>query len=173
MDIRKRLKEEILIFDGAMGSIIQSNNINIPPELVNISNPELITNIHENYINAGADIITTNTFGAYSHKYDNLDDIIRNALINAKKAVLRANKDTLIAYDLGPTGKLLKPLGDLDFEDAYNLFKESAILGEKYGADLIILETLSDTYEAKAGIIAVKENTNLPMICTMTFDEKQ
>lgn len=173
MSLQRKIGKEILFFDGAMGSMIQKHNFTVPPEILNISNPQIITDIHEKYIEAGSDIISTNTFGAYSHKFGNLEQIISRAIINAKAAVLKSKKEVYIALDMGPSGKLLKPLGDLEFSDAYEIFKETAILGEKYGADLVILETFSDTYEAKAAILAIKENTNLPIFCTMTFDENQ
>lgn len=173
MKLNDKLGKELLFLDGGMGSIIQEHNITEAPELINIKKPELIIEIHEKYIKSGANIITANTFGAYRHKFENLEEIISRAVINAKTAVLKSKKDVLIALDLGPTGKLLKPLGDLEFEDCYEIFKETALLGQKYGVDLVIIETVSDLYEAKAAVLAVKENTNLPVFCTMTFDEKE
>ena len=175
MDIRNKLGKELLFFDGAMGSMLQKSGLKTGelPESLNITNKDLIIDIHKKYLEAGSDIISANTFGAYSTKYNNLDEIIENAVKNAKSAISTySDKHRYIALDMGSVGKLIKPLGELEFDECYEIFKESALLGEKHGADLIILETLSDTYEAKAALLAIKENTNLPVIATMTFDEK-
>lgn len=175
MNIKNKLGKELLFFDGAMGSMLQKNGLKTGelPEKLNITNPEIIKNIHKEYIEAGSDIITTNTFGAYKTKYNNLDEIIKAAVENAKNAIKESGrKEKYIALDMSSVGQLLKPIGELEFEECYNIFKESAVLGEKYGADLIIIETMSDTYEVKAAVLACKENTKLPIICTMTFDEK-
>lgn len=175
MNIRNLLGKRILFFDGAMGSMLQKNGLKTGelPETLNITNPETIIDIHLQYLKAGSDIISANTFGAYCTKYDNVEEIIKAGIDNAKAAIsyLEA-KDKFIALDMGSVGKLLEPLGDLKFEECYEIYKRSAIAGEKAGADLVILETISDVYEAKAAILAIKENTSLPIICTMTFDEK-
>ncbi|MBR5271212.1 MAG: homocysteine S-methyltransferase family protein, partial [Clostridia bacterium] len=145
------------------------------PELINLTNPEMICKIHKEYISAGANIITTNTFGANPLKSEelgeNINKIIKAAIDNVKKAASECDKDIYVAFDMGPTGKLLEPLGNLSFDDAYESFKQIAIVAEEGGADLVIIETMSDTLEAKAAILAVKENTNLPIFATMTFDE--
>jgi len=175
MTIKDKLGKELLFFDGAMGSMLQKMGLKTGelPEKLNITAPEIIIDIHSQYLLAGADIISTNTFGAYSTKYDNVEQVINAAVKNAKTAIKNTGlNDKYIALDMGSVGKLLKPLGELEFEQCYKIFKTSAIAGEKAGADLVILETISDTYEAKAAILAIKENTNLPIICTMTFDEK-
>lgn len=179
MNIKEELGKKILFFDGAMGTMLQKYGMPSGeiPELLNIKNPELLSQIHNEYLMAGADILTTNTFGVNNLKMQNLgysvDEIIKSAITLAKSAVIKYNSTSskYIALDMGPSGKLLEPLGNLSFEEAYNLFKEVAICGEKYKADLIIIETMSDTYEAKAAVLAVKENTTLPIFCTMTFDE--
>ncbi len=177
MNIKDELGKRILFFDGAMGTMLQKYGMEVGeiPELLNIKNPELLLKIHTEYLNVGVDIITTNTLGVNSLKLKDtgftVDEIIKASIDVAKKAVANfPNK--YIALDMGPSGKLLKPLGDLSFEDAYNLFKEIAIAGEKYGVDLIVIETMSDIYEVKAAVLAIKENTNLPIFCTMTFDEQ-
>ena len=134
---------------------------------------EVIINIHRQYIESGSDIITTNTFGANDHKIKNaeysVEEIIDQAILNAKEAA--KGTDTLVALDIGPIGELLEPMGSLSFDDAYNMFKKQALCGEKSGADLVIVETMTDLNELRAAILAVKENTNLPVITTMTFEE--
>lgn len=180
MSIRDILGKRVLFFDGAMGTMLQKNGMKGGeiPELLNITNPELIYNIHEEYLKSGADIITTNTFGANALKSDeigqSLDIIIAAAVGSAKKAANNYStpeKPRFAAFDIGPTGRLLEPLGDLSFDECYKSFKKPAMLAEQCGADLVIIETMSDTLEAKAAVLAVKENTNLPVFLTMTFDE--
>lgn len=147
------------------------------PELLNLTNPSLIREIHTEYLSSGADIITTNTFGANPLKLTevdaDLDEIITAAIGNAKAAIdeFNSNDAKFVAFDIGPTGKLLEPMGNLSFDDAYASFAGIAVTAEKAGADLVIIETMSDTLEAKAAVLAVKENTNLPIFLTMTFDE--
>lgn len=174
MNIKDKIGKKLLFFDGGMGSMLQKKGLKTGelPEILNITNSDIIIDIHKQYLCAGADIITANTFGAYNLKYNNLKEIIKASLNNCKEAIKSLNlNDRYIALDMGPTGKLLKPLGELEFEECYEIFKETALYGEKYGADLIIIETISDIYEAKAAVLACKENTSLPIICTMTFDE--
>lgn len=180
MNIREILGKRILFFDGGMGTMLQKNGLQGGeiPELLNITNKQLIYNIHEEYLKAGADIITTNTFGANPLKSDeiggSLDVIIAAATGTARKAAnaySTQEKPRFVAFDMGPTGKLLEPLGDLSFDDCYESFKKAAVLAEQCGADLVIIETMSDTLEAKAAALAVKENTSLPIFLTMTFDE--
>lgn len=170
--LNKKLGKEILIFDGAMGTLLQAEGLagGELPELWNVNNPELITSIHQSYIDHGAVIIKTNTLGANRLKLENtgfsVDDIV-SAGINCVRKV--AKDDTMIALDIGPLGKLLKPYGDLAFDDAYELFAEMIKAGKD--ADCILIETMSDTYEAKAAILAAKENSALPVMITFTFDE--
>ncbi len=174
MNIKELLGKKILFFDGAMGSMLQKSGLKTGelPETLNLTSPETVIDIHIRYLKAGADIITANTFGAYSTKYDNVEEIISAGIYNVKQAIaLLELENKFVALDMGSVGKLLKPLGDLEFDECYEIFKRSAIAGEKAGANLVILETMSDTYEAKAAILAIKENTSLPVICTMTFDE--
>lgn len=135
------------------------------PEQLNITDPDRVFAVHKGYAEAGAEFITTNTFGANSLKYDNVSDIVKAGVALAKKAGKK------VALDIGPTGKLLKPMGDLDFEKAVKLFSEVVSAG-KDGSDVIIIETMSDTYELKAAILAAKENCSLPVIASMIFDEK-
>ncbi|EJP6472372.1 homocysteine S-methyltransferase family protein [Clostridium botulinum] len=177
MNIKDYIKENILIFDGAMGTMLQKLGLNISdlPEELNILEPEKIINIHKKYIEAGAKVITTNTFGANEIKLKqskfSVESIINKSIDNAKKA--RENKEILIALDIGPIGQLLEPMGTLKFEEAYEIFKRQIIQGQKSGADIILIETMTDLYEAKAAILAAKENTNLPVFCTMTFEKNK
>ena len=131
MDIRNKLGKELLFFDGAMGSMLQKYGLKTGelPENLNITNKELITDIHKKYIEAKSDIISANTFGAYSTKYNNLEEIIENAIKNAKNAISSySDKHRYIALDMGSVGKLIKPLGELEFDECYEIFKETALL---------------------------------------------
>lgn len=180
MKITDILGKSILFFDGGMGTMLQKNGLKGGeiPETLNITNPELIEKIHTEYLEAGADIITSNTFGANPLKTEELrQDVCELAAKGIEIAKGCAEKYStpqkprFVAFDMGPTGKLLEPLGDLSFDECYESFKTAAITAEQSGADLVIIETMSDTLEAKAAVLAVKENTNLPIFCTMTFDE--
>lgn len=179
-NIRELLGKKTLFFDGGMGTMLQKNGMGAGeiPELLNLNNAELIEKIHTQYLESGADIITTNTFGANPLKSEEigkkLDEVIVSAIDIAKNAVSKfqsEDKPRFVAFDIGPCGKLLEPLGDLSFDDCYDAFAEISKTAEKCGADLVIIETMSDTLEAKAAVLAVKENTSLPIFCTMTFDE--
>lgn len=177
MGLRKDLKNKILVFDGAMGTMLQSMGLQIGelPEVLNIKSPEIVTQVHREYIKAGSNIITTNTFGANEIKLKNskftVEKIVSSAVENAKKSI--DDEDVYIALDIGPIGELLEPMGVLKFEDAYNIFKRQVIQGIKSGVDLILIETMTDLYEAKAAILAAKENSDLPVFCTMSFEADQ
>ncbi|MBQ7352835.1 MAG: homocysteine S-methyltransferase family protein [Clostridia bacterium] len=170
MSILTDLQKGFLFFDGGMGTELQKKGILAGecPENWNISNPKAVTEIHKRYFEAGANIATANTFGANPLKLDNVDEIVFSAINNAKKAITKEGQ--YVALDIGPTGKLLKPLGDLDFEDAIKAFSQTVIAGTKAGADLILIETMSDPYELKAAIIASKENSSLPIFATFVLD---
>ena len=175
MNFLETLGKRILFFDGAMGTQLQKYGLKAgeTPELWNLSHPEILKKIHEDYLRAGSDIITTNTFGANKIKLQgkvSVKDVITAAVTLAKEVA--APKEKLVALDMGPTGHLLKPMGDLDFEEAYEAYFEAASAGEKAGADLILIETMSDTFECKAALLAAKEATSIPVLATMTFDEK-
>lgn len=179
--IRKRLGKDLLYFDGGMGTLLQSKGLKAGelPETWNLTRPDEIIDIHRQYFEAGSDIVLTNTFGANALKFHGsqycLKEIVEAAVANAKKAAALGVHDerrTYIAFDVGPTGKLLKPMGDLEFEDAYKAFGQVMGYGEAAGADFIHIETMSDTYEVKAAVLAAKENTSLPVTVTMIFDEK-
>ena len=172
----KFLNDRILILDGAMGSVLQQRGL--PPggipELLNLTDPELLISIHREYIDAGSEIIYANTFGANGKKLrgsgHSVEEIISAAITTAKKAAEGTNAK--VALDIGPLGELLEPMGKLTFEEAYELFREMAVAGEKAGADLAVIETMTDLYEAKAALLAVKEHTSLPVLVTMSFEER-
>ncbi len=173
MDFKELLKKDYIILDGAMGTVLQAQGLEVGgiPELLGINEPEKIINIHKSYIDAGSDIVYANTFGANRYKLSDcgysVNEIISAGVKNAKKACEGTN--SFAALDIGPIGQLLEPTGTLKFEDAYDIFKEVVIAGKD--ADIIVFETMTDLYEVKAGVLAAKENSNKPIIVTMTFEE--
>lgn len=178
MGIREDLKERRLFFDGGMGSLLQAKGLKPGelPETWNLLHPEIVEEIHLDYLNAGADVVTTNTFGANRFKYHgetgySLEEIVKAAVACAKAAVVRAGHG-YVALDLGPTGKLLTPYGTLEFEEACDVYKEVVRAGASAGADLVIIETMGDSYELKASVLAAKEVCELPVFATVTLDEK-
>ena len=177
MNIRDFIKNNIVCLDGGMGTLLQKSGLQPGelPERWNISHPEVIKEIHKSYYDSGSNIVNTNTFGANSLKFgtDELSEIIYHAVKNADEArkASSGKQEKFIALDVGPTGKLLKPLGDLDFEDAVKAFAEVISLGVKYGVDLITIETMNDSYETKAAVLAAKENSDLPIIVTNAYGE--
>ena len=176
MTIREEIGKRILFFDGGMGTLLQEQGLQAGelPETWNLKNPEPIIQIHKAYLAAGADIILANTFGANRFKYgEDLEKIVTAGVANEKKAVAERGKKAYVALDIGSTGKLLKPMGTLDFEEAVGVFAEIIRVGEKAGADLILIETMSDTYELKAAVLAAKENSTLPIMATVIFDESK
>lgn len=154
----------ITYFDGGMGTMLNLKAGELP-ELLNINDPERVYAIHKAYADAGCNIISANTFGANRFKYDNVDEIVKSAVKNAKRTGKK------VALDIGPTGKLLKPMGDLDFEECVDIFADVVKAGRD-DADLVLLETFGDLYEIKAAMLAVKENCDLPLVVSMIFDEK-
>lgn len=183
------MRENRVYFDGGMGSLLQERGL-APgelPETWNLLHPEVLVEIHRAYLEAGANIMTTNTFGANRLKYPEggqwaLEELVRAAVENAAEARCQYEENcrregrqcqpSFIALDLGPTGKLLKPYGDLEFEAAVALYQEVVKTGAEAGADLILIETMSDSLEVKAAVLAAKENCSLPVFATMAFDEK-
>ena len=166
------LKKKRLYFDGGTGTVLQGRGLRAgePPEIFTLTHPEIIEELHREYLSAGADIIKTNTFGVNASKYENYAEYIKGALDIARRA--RGNdREKLIALDIGPTGRMLKPLGDLDFEDAVELFAKNIRAAEGEGADLILIETMTDIYETKAAVVAAKESSDLPIFVTVVFDE--
>ena len=177
MNIKAYLKDNFIYLDGGMGTLLQKEGL-LPgefPERWNITNPDIITKIHRDYFNAGSNVVNTNTFGANLLKFskDELDEIIKAAVENAKRARDEsfAIGEKYIALDIGPSGKMLAPYGDFDFEDAVSLFAETIKCGVKYGVDLIFIETMSDSYETKAALLAAKENCNLPVFVSNAYGE--
>ena len=166
--------KEFLILDGGMGTTLQA--MGLPPggvpELLNLNEPEKIAAVHRAYVDAGAQVVYTNTFGAnrlkLKHTGKTVEEIVSAAVGLAKAAVGGRAK---VALDVGPLGELLEPMGQRTFESAYELFAELARAGEDAGADLIVIETMSDLYETKAALLAAKENTALPVFVTMSFEE--
>lgn len=178
------LSSELLLLDGAMGTMLQNSGLKLGerPEILSLTDPEIIEEIHRKYIRSGSRIIYANTFGANSHKlagtgYD-AAEIVAAAVKAAKKAVLSAASEDFspsgqvyVALDIGPIGELLEPYGTLSFESAYDIFREMIVAGEEAGADLVVFETMTDLYEVKAGVLAAKENSSLPVFVTMTFEQ--
>ena len=156
----------IKFFDGGMGSLLQARGLGRgeAPDLWNLTNPDKVFLVHKAYAEAGSDFITTNTFGANSLRFSNCEEIVKAGVDIAKQTGKK------VALDLGPTGKLLKPMGELEFEEAVRLYAEVVNYG-KSGADAIIIETVSDTYEMRAAILAAKENSSLPVFASFIFDE--
>ncbi len=177
MNFTEFLKENIVRLDGGMGTLLQAQGL-APgeyPERWNITHPEIITRIHREYYDAGSNVICTNTFGANCLKFseEELETILRAAVKNAKAArdVSSGDQPKYIALDIGPTGKLLKPLGDLDFEDAVEVFAKTVRIGVACGVDLILIETMNDSYETKAALLAAKENASLPVLVSNAYGE--
>lgn len=167
------MKKELRILDGGMGTMLQAAGLpaGMLPEQWNLTAPEKITAIHKQYIDAGSQVIYTNTFGANRCKLSGKAEVslVVDAAVKAARAAAEGT-ETLVALDCGPIGQLLEPMGTLTFEEAYDIFKEIMLAGEKAGADLVVIETMSDLYEVKAAVLAAKENTSLPVWVTMTFE---
>jgi 5-methyltetrahydrofolate--homocysteine methyltransferase len=177
MKITEFLKDNILFLDGGMGTLLQERGLGAGelPELWNLTHPEVIRDIHRAYYDAGSHVVNTNTFGANILKFsvEELDTIVKAAIENARAAAEESvgTQEKFVALDIGPTGKMLAPLGDLDFEDAAQVFAETVKLGVKYGADLIVIETMNDSYETKAALLAAKENSSLPVFVSNAYGE--
>ena len=176
MSFRELLGKELLFFDGATGTMLQALGLQPGelPELWNFTHAEKVQSVHEAYLNNGSNIIKSNTFGANRLKFKGTDvtvDAVVGAALKIGKAACAGREKAFVALNLGPTGKLLAPYGDLPFEEAVDIYGEMVRSGAKHGADLILIETMSDTYEIKAAILAAKENSDLPIIVTLTFDE--
>ena len=173
MTIADLLKKGVAFLDGAMGTQLQLKGLQPGevPELWNLTRPRDVQDIHASYFAAGSDIVYSNTFGASPAKYHGdapLKDVIAAAIATAKAA---APAGKFVALDVGPTGRLLKPAGDFEFDAAYDSFAEQIRLGTEAGADLIAIETVNDTYELKAALLAARENSNLPVIATVSLSE--
>ena len=181
MNILDKIKQDKVIFDGGMGTLLQSAGLPVGelPEQWGMTHPDKIIAVHESYLRAGSDVISANTFGANilkfpgkAHGTPDLLTVVQNAVMCAQVAVGKVGgKKRYVALDIGPTGKLLKPLGDLDFEEAVRIFAETVKIGVSYGVDLILIETMNDCLETKAAVLAAKENCDLPVFVTNTYDE--
>jgi len=177
MNILDYIKTNILYLDGGMGTLLQEKGLKPGelPERWNIQHPDIIKEIHKQYFDAGSNVVNTNTFGANLLKFTDceLEEIIKTALIIAKEAALESSgaQPKWVALDIGPSGKLLKPYGDLDFEDAVSLFGRIVKIGAKYGADLVFIETMNDSLETKAALLAAKENSSLPVFVSNAYGE--
>jgi len=177
MNFREFLKDNTVFLDGGMGTLLQKRGLSAGelPERWNLSHPEEIVAIHKAYFDAGSNVVNTNTFGANLLKFSEkeLDEIICAAINNAGKArdTSVSDHNKYVSLDIGPLGKLLKPYGTLDFEQAVSIFAKTVQIGVKYGVDLITVETMNDSYETKAALLAVKENSDLPVIVTNAYGE--
>lgn len=177
MRFKERLGKEILFFDGAMGTMLQERGLKTGeiPELWNMTHEEVILDVHKQYLEAGCDMVKANTFGINPFKMEGTgytcEELTKKGIELVKRAIAETGKEAYTALDIGSLGKLLEPLGELPFEEAYEAFKPVCIAGEQAGADLVLIETMNDTYEIKAAVLAAKENTSLPVVVTMVFDE--
>ena len=177
MNIREAIKKSTVYLDGGMGTLLQERGLKAGelPELWNISHPDVITEVHKEYFDAGSNIVNANTFGANTLKFSETElfEIIKHAIENAKRAAMLSggNQEKYVALDIGPTGKLLKPYGDFDFEEAVTVFSKTVEIGAQCGADLIFIETMNDSYETKAAVLAAKENSDLPVFVSNAYGE--
>ncbi len=185
MNFKDLLGRQILFFDGGMGTLLQERGLRTGeiPETWNILHPEVIKQIHKEYLLAGSNMVSANTFGVNAFKCKNLeytvDELVTAGVRLTKEAIAEVKKENTAeadrpmfsALDIGSIGKLLKPLGEISFDQAYETFREIIAAGDKAGADLILIETVSDSYEIKAAVLAAKENSCLPVVVTMIFDE--
>lgn len=177
MNILTHIKDNFLLFDGAFGTVLMDGALQPGenPSVLNLTKPEIVAGIHRNYLESGAMVVTLNTFSASRYKIEglpySLEELAKGAFDCAHKAVEQAGKPAYLIYDIGPCGKLLEPMGEVSFDEAYDIYKEQALLAEQYGADAILLETEADLYEVKAGLLAAKENTGLPVFCSITLEQ--
>ena len=175
MKITEYIKKHTLYLDGGMGTLLQANGLTAGelPELWNLTHRDTLVAIQKSYFDAGSNVVNTNTFGANSLKFsrEELEEIIKSAIEIAKEAAEQSTSDApkWVALDIGPTGRMLAPYGDLDFEDAVGIFAETVRLGAKHGADLVFIETMSDSYETKAALLAAKENCDLPVFVSNAY----
>lgn len=186
MGIKELLNEKIVICDGAMGTMLQAAKAPMGkhPELLNITHPEIIEEIHLQYYQAGSDFVSTNTFGANRYKLEgsghSTAEVISAGIAAAKRAARKAEdadraagteRTRYVALDVSPVGKMMEPVGDMTFEEAHELYTEQIMAGADAGADFILFETYTDICELRAGIIAAKECCELPIFCSVTFQE--
>ena len=175
MTIREFMKDHVVYLDGGMGSLLQAEGLGAGeyPERWNLTHAEVIRKVHKAYFDAGCNVVNTNTFGANTLKFSDaeLDEIVCAAVDNARWAAANSCGDQpkFVALDVGPLGRLLKPYGDLDFEDAVSIYAKIVCLGVKYGADLVFIETMNDGYLTKAALLAAKENCDLPVFVSNAY----
>lgn len=173
LEKKNKLNNKYILLDGAMGTMLQASGLKLGqiPEVLSFTNEELLINIHRQYVDSGSDIIYTNTFGGNRYKLEGcgytVEQVIKKGIENARRAC--EGTDCMVALDIGPIGKLVEPTGDLKFEEAYDIYREQIIAGRD--ADLVVFETMTDLLELKAAVLAAKENSDLPIICTMTFEQ--
>lgn len=175
MTLKERLGKEWLFCDGGTGTILQELGLKGGelPETWNLTRPDDIKALARSYFDAGSNIVNSNTFGANRFKFANVPEIVTAAVRLCREARHEAGRDNdaYVAIDIGPTGKLLSPMGDLPFDEAVEVFAETIKAGAEAGGDLVLIETMSDSYEAKAAVIAAHESCDLPVIVTMAYDE--
>lgn len=175
--LQELLKRDYVILDGGMGTMLQASGLKVgeTPEVLNVTQPQLLISIHEQYLNAGADIIYANTFGGNRYKLEEcgktVQELVTAGIKNARQACDNVKPEALVALDVGPIGQLLEPTGTLSFEEAYDMYAEIVKCGEEAGADLVVFETMTDLLDVKAAILAAKENSSLPIMATMSFEE--
>lgn len=173
MDFKTLLQKDFIIYDGGMGTMLQDRGLEMGhnPNVLNITNPETIVEVHREYVNAGSDIICSNTFSTNKYKLEDtgygVKEVVKAALDCTEKAV--EGTDALVALDIGPIGQLLQPNGTLSPEEAYEIFKEIVTADDRY--DVIAIETMTDLLEMKTALLACKENSDKPVLCTMSFEE--
>ncbi|MGI6031177.1 MAG: homocysteine S-methyltransferase family protein [Eubacteriales bacterium] len=175
--MKKNWKEGFWLLDGAMGTMLQQRGLQAGerPEIFALTHPEVVEEVHRSYIESGSRIIYANTFGANAHKLAGTGHTAAEVVAHSVQVARRAAQgtDTLVALDIGPIGELLEPTGTLPFDQAYDIFREMVQAGAAAGADLVVLETMSDLYEVKAGVLAARENSDLPVFVTMTFEKSR
>ena len=176
MDVNALLQQGPLVLDGAMGTMLQNAGLPLGqlPETYNLLHPDIVTDIHRQYLQAGARVVFANTFGANAHKLAGSGVTPEQAItagVRCAKQAAAAFDGAYVGLDIGPIGELLCPMGQLSFDEAYALFAEQVEAGVKAGADAIFIETMTDLYEAKAAVLAAKEHSSLPVFCTMSFEK--
>ena len=172
MNIRDYIKENILLFDGAMGTMLQRAGLKAGrlPDLLNMTEPETVASVHAAYVKAGADVITANTFGSSPINLANTPYTVEQ-VVSAAVRIAKASGARYVAQDIGPLGQLMRPMGTLSFDEAYEAFAEQVKAGVRAGSDVFVVETMSDIYEAKAAVLAIREHSDLPVFCTMTYQQ--
>ncbi len=175
----KLLEKDFVFLDGAMGTMLQAAGLQLGerPEILSITEPETVQDIHRQYIESGSDVIYANTFGANAHKLEGTGHSV-SEVVSASVACARAAADDApggrkvwTALDIGPIGEMLEPYGTLSFESAYNIYKEMITAGKNAGAEIVVFETMTDLYEVRAAVLAALENCDLPVFVTMTFEK--